>query len=109
MSDPTAPSQSPTQPATQPPTQAPTRASIVMVVLLVFGIGLYAATIGSIADLGSSDAAGRALGEAFGVIFGFCTGTLVYALRAKKLRYGVASLCIGGGMGIAIAVEALNA
>src|SRR4029078_9525026 len=35
--------------------------------------------------------------------------TLVYALRAKKLRYGVASLCIGGGMGIAMAVEALNA
>jgi acetyl-CoA C-acetyltransferase len=34
--------------------------------------------------------------------------TLVYALRAKKLRYGVASLCIGGGMGIAVAVESLN-
>ena len=33
--------------------------------------------------------------------------TLVHALRAKKLRYGVASLCIGGGMGIAMAVEAL--
>ena len=26
---------------------------------------------------------------------------------AKKLRYGVAALCIGGGMGIAMAVEAL--
>ena len=34
--------------------------------------------------------------------------TLVYALRARKLRYGVASLCIGGGMGIAMAVEALS-
>ena len=33
--------------------------------------------------------------------------TLVYALRAKKLRYGVASLCIGGGMGIAMTLEAL--
>jgi acetyl-CoA C-acetyltransferase len=33
--------------------------------------------------------------------------TLVYALRAGKLRYGVAALCIGGGMGIAMAVEAL--
>src|SRR3989475_5192810 len=33
--------------------------------------------------------------------------TVLYALRARKLRYGVASLCIGGGMGIAMAVEAL--
>jgi acetyl-CoA C-acetyltransferase len=32
--------------------------------------------------------------------------TLVYALRARKLRYGIASLCIGGGMGIAMAIEA---
>jgi len=32
--------------------------------------------------------------------------TLLYALRARKLRYGVASLCIGGGMGIAMVVEA---
>ena len=31
--------------------------------------------------------------------------TLVYALRARRLRYGVAALCIGGGMGIAMAVE----
>ena len=27
--------------------------------------------------------------------------------RARKLRYGIASLCIGGEMGIAMAVEAL--
>src|SRR5438552_4303806 len=33
--------------------------------------------------------------------------TLVHALRARKLRYGVASLCVGGGMGIAMTVEAL--
>ena len=33
--------------------------------------------------------------------------TLIYALRARRLRYGMASLCIGGGMGIAMAVEAL--
>jgi acetyl-CoA C-acetyltransferase len=33
--------------------------------------------------------------------------TLIYALRGRKLRYGVAALCIGGGMGIAMAVEAL--
>ena len=30
---------------------------------------------------------------------------VIYALRARKLRYGVASLCIGGGMGIAMVIE----
>src|SRR5947207_10911224 len=43
-----------------------------MVLLLLVGTLLYAATMGTICDLGSSDAAGRAIGEAFGVIFGFC-------------------------------------
>lgn len=33
--------------------------------------------------------------------------TLVYELRRRSLRYGVASLCIGGGQGIAMVVEAL--
>ena len=33
--------------------------------------------------------------------------TLVYGLKARKLRYGVAALCIGGGMGVAMAIEAL--
>ena len=32
--------------------------------------------------------------------------TLVHALRARGERYGVAALCIGGGMGIAMVVEA---
>jgi hypothetical protein len=50
---------------------APRPPPIGLLALLILGIALYAATIGSIADLGSSDAAGRALGKAFGVIFGF--------------------------------------
>ena len=33
--------------------------------------------------------------------------TLLHALKARDLRRGVASLCIGGGMGIAMAVERL--
>jgi len=48
-----------------------------------------------------------ALGHPIGASGARILTTLVYALRAKKLRYGVASLCIGGGMGIAMAVEAL--
>jgi acetyl-CoA C-acetyltransferase len=48
-----------------------------------------------------------ALGHPIGASGARVLTTLVHALRAKKLRYGVASLCIGGGMGIAMAVEAL--
>jgi acetyl-CoA C-acetyltransferase len=48
-----------------------------------------------------------ALGHPIGASGARILTTLVYALRAKKLRYGVAALCIGGGMGIAMAVEAL--
>ena len=48
-----------------------------------------------------------ALGHPIGASGARVLTTLIYALRARKLRYGVASLCIGGGMGIAMAVEAL--
>lgn len=34
--------------------------------------------------------------------------TLLYALQRSQLRRGVAALCIGGGMGIAICVERMN-
>ena len=50
-----------------------------------------------------------ALGHPIGASGARVLTTLIYALRARKLRYGVASLCIGGGMGIAMAVEALIA
>jgi acetyl-CoA C-acetyltransferase len=46
-----------------------------------------------------------ALGHPIGASGARLLTTLVYALRARKLRYGVASLCIGGGMGIAMAIE----
>jgi acetyl-CoA C-acetyltransferase len=49
-----------------------------------------------------------ALGHPIGASGARVLTTLVYALRAKKLRYGVASLCIGGGMGIAMAVERIQ-
>jgi acetyl-CoA C-acetyltransferase len=49
-----------------------------------------------------------ALGHPIGASGARVLTTLVYALRARKLRYGVASLCIGGGMGIAMAVENLE-
>jgi acetyl-CoA C-acetyltransferase len=48
-----------------------------------------------------------ALGHPIGASGARVLTTLVHALRSRKLRYGVASLCIGGGMGIAMAIEAL--
>ena len=48
-----------------------------------------------------------ALGHPIGASGARVLTTLVHALRARRLRYGIASLCIGGGMGIAMAVESL--
>jgi len=48
-----------------------------------------------------------ALGHPIGASGARVLTTLVHALRARRLRYGVASLCIGGGMGIAMVVEAV--
>jgi acetyl-CoA C-acetyltransferase len=50
-----------------------------------------------------------ALGHPIGASGARVLTTLVYALRARRRRYGVASLCIGGGMGIAMAIEAFEA
>jgi acetyl-CoA C-acetyltransferase len=48
-----------------------------------------------------------ALGHPIGASGARVLTTLLYALRSRSLRYGVASLCIGGGMGIAMVVESL--
>jgi len=49
-----------------------------------------------------------ALGHPIGASGARVLTTLLHALRAERQRYGVASLCIGGGMGIAMVVEALH-
>ena len=46
-----------------------------------------------------------ALGHPIGASGARILTTLLYALKARRQRYGVASLCIGGGMGIALAIE----
>ncbi|MFN7984040.1 MAG: acetyl-CoA C-acetyltransferase [Vicinamibacterales bacterium] len=48
-----------------------------------------------------------ALGHPIGASGARVLTTLLYALRARSQRYGVASLCVGGGMGIAMVVERL--
>jgi acetyl-CoA C-acetyltransferase len=49
-----------------------------------------------------------ALGHPIGASGARVLTTLIFALRARKLRYGIASLCIGGGMGIAMAIQNLD-
>jgi acetyl-CoA C-acetyltransferase len=46
-----------------------------------------------------------ALGHPIGASGARCLVTLAYALAARGLRYGVASLCIGGGEAVAAVVE----
>ena len=48
-----------------------------------------------------------ALGHPIGASGARVLTTLRLRAARAELRYGVASLCIGGGMGIAIAVQAL--
>jgi len=46
-----------------------------------------------------------AMGHPLGATGGMILGTLVDELERQKKRYGLATLCIGGGMGIATVVE----
>ena len=46
-----------------------------------------------------------ALGHAIGSSGSRVLTTLVYALKQRNLKRGIASLCLGGGNGVALAVE----
>jgi acetyl-CoA C-acetyltransferase len=48
-----------------------------------------------------------AMGHPLGATGGMILGTLIDELRRTGGRYGLATLCVGGGMGIATVVEAL--
>jgi acetyl-CoA C-acetyltransferase len=48
-----------------------------------------------------------ALGHAIGSSGSRILTTLIYALKARGLRRGVATLCLGGGNGVALAIEVL--
>jgi acetyl-CoA C-acetyltransferase len=48
-----------------------------------------------------------ALGHPIGASGARILVTLLHALRARDLRYGLAALCIGGGQGVALVVERL--
>jgi acetyl-CoA C-acetyltransferase len=46
-----------------------------------------------------------AMGHPLGATGGMILGTLIDELERTEKRYGLATLCIGGGMGIATIVE----
>jgi hypothetical protein len=46
-----------------------------------------------------------AMGHPLGATGAMILGTLIDELERRKLRYGLATLCVGGGMGIATIVE----
>jgi acetyl-CoA C-acetyltransferase len=48
-----------------------------------------------------------AMGHPLGATGGMILGTLIDELERTNKRYGLATLCIGGGMGIATVVEAI--
>jgi acetyl-CoA C-acetyltransferase len=48
-----------------------------------------------------------AMGHPLGATGGMLLGTLIDELERQDKRYGVASLCVGGGMGIATVIERL--
>jgi len=48
-----------------------------------------------------------AMGHPLGATGAMILGTLIDELELRKLRYGLATLCVGGGMGIATIVERL--
>ena len=46
-----------------------------------------------------------ALGHAIGASGARVLTTLIYALRHRNLKRGIATLCLGGGNGVALAIE----
>ena len=44
-------------------------------------------------------------GHPLGATGAMIIGTLIDELERRKLRYGLATLCVGGGMGIATIIE----
>jgi acetyl-CoA acetyltransferase len=49
-----------------------------------------------------------ALGHPLGATGAILTLTCAYALRRTQKRYGVVTMCIGGGQGISVVLESLR-
>jgi acetyl-CoA acyltransferase len=49
-----------------------------------------------------------ALGHPLGCTGAKLTATLLYAMRSRKLKYGLVTMCVGGGMGAAGIFESIH-
>jgi acetyl-CoA C-acetyltransferase len=66
-----------------------------------------ARVLGIAADRINVNGGAIALGHPIGASGARVLTTLVYALGQRGLRRGIAALCLGGGNGVALAVEAM--
>jgi acetyl-CoA C-acetyltransferase len=65
----------------------------------------FARDMGFGLDMVNVNGGAIAMGHPLGATGAMLLGTLVDELERRNLRYGLATLCIGGGMGIATIVE----
>ena len=56
-------------------------------------------------DTLKDNAGAIAMGHPLGATGAMILGTLIDELERRDLRYGLATLCVGGGMGIATIIE----
>lgn len=59
-------------------------------------------------DLVNPNGGAIALGHPIGATGAIITTKLIHELRRRQARYGLATMCIGGGQGVALVLEALN-
>ncbi|HET7172839.1 MAG TPA: acetyl-CoA C-acetyltransferase [Nocardioidaceae bacterium] len=67
----------------------------------------FMADLGLSADKVNVNGGAIAMGHPLGATGAMLLGTLVDELERRELRYGLATLCVGGGMGVATVVERL--
>jgi acetyl-CoA C-acetyltransferase len=65
----------------------------------------FAADLGVSIDKVNVNGGAIALGHPLGATGAMLIGTLIDELERRDLRYGLATLCVGGGMGVATVVE----
>jgi acetyl-CoA C-acetyltransferase len=65
----------------------------------------YMADMGFPHDIVNVNGGAIAMGHPLGATGGMILGTLLDELERRNLRYGLATLCVGGGMGIATIIE----
>lgn len=68
----------------------------------------HSVTEDSIKDKSNPNGGAIALGHPLGASGNRILVTLIHELKRRKSQYGVASLCVGGGMGTAVIVKAIS-